>query len=59
MTTDNVTTVRPGDRIDLIAARTLGDPYLYGEIIEANPFLDIWDPKPGDTVVIPDVKRSS
>lgn len=30
-------TVRPGDRLDLVAARLLGDPHAYWRLADANP----------------------
>jgi hypothetical protein len=33
-------TVQPGDRIDLVAARLLGDPLLYWLIADANDAMD-------------------
>jgi len=54
--TTKITSVRPAERIDNLAYRTLGDPYEYPSILEANPFLDIWDPKPGQEVIIPNEK---
>jgi nucleoid-associated protein YgaU len=30
-------TVRPGDRLDLLAARFLGDPHQYWRLADANP----------------------
>lgn len=48
-----------GDRIDLIANRTLGDSYRYDEMLKLNPYLDIWDPKPGQILSVPDVKQGT
>jgi hypothetical protein len=33
-------TVRPGERLDLIAARTLGDPLQFWQICDANDAMD-------------------
>jgi hypothetical protein len=53
--------VEPGDRFDLVAARTLGDPQAYWRIADANRVMDprelevpyrrlvIPMPQPGDT----------
>ena len=46
--------VQPGDRIDILADRLYGDCYKYKLLIEANPDLDIWQPQPGQRVVVPD-----
>jgi len=51
-----ITEVRPGDRIDLIAIRVFGNSYRYSDIVKVNPYLNIWDPKPGQVVVVPSVK---
>lgn len=45
--------VQPGDRIDLIAEKLLGDPEKLGLIITENPYLDIWDPQPGMLIKVP------
>lgn len=52
-TTISVPTIQIGDRPDLIAERYLGDPFAYRQIVDANPDLDIWDPKVGDGLLIP------
>jgi nucleoid-associated protein YgaU len=38
-----VTPVKPGDRLDLIAARTLGDPLQFWRIADANDALNPFD----------------
>lgn len=54
MDTDvKITVVKPGDRIDTLAERLYGDPNKYTLLIEANPTLDIWDPKPGQLIEVP------
>jgi len=59
MTNDSFTEIQAGERVDTIANRTLGDPYKWSELVATNHFLDIWAPQPGETVVLPDVKRRS
>ena len=48
-------TVGPLDRLDLIAARTLGDPLRFWLIADANDALDPWDltDTPGRVLRIP------
>lgn len=48
----NIIEVRAGDRIDTIAYRVYGDPNKYDRVIELNPYLDIWNPKPGTLIKI-------
>lgn len=46
--------VEAGDRLDLLAARYLGSPFLYWRIADANPGLVPEDAlEPGATLVIP------
>lgn len=47
--------VARGDRFDLLAARTLGDPQAYWRIADANRVMDPDEltARPGATVVIP------
>jgi hypothetical protein len=46
--------VQPGDRIDTLADRALGDPYQYPKLLEKNPTLDVWNPIPGTRVELPE-----
>ncbi len=47
-------TVASGDRLDLLAARYLGDTHLYWRIVDANPALDADAPlEPGIVLEIP------
>ena len=46
--------VQPGDRIDILALRAYGNVNKYPLLINANPLLDIWNPQPGQRVVVPD-----
>lgn len=48
--------VQPGDRIDTIANKLLGNPYNYKEVVEENPFLDIWNPQPGMIIKVPEAR---
>ena len=48
--------IQPGERIDHLANRVLGDSTLYNEFIKINPGLDIWNPKSGQLVNIPNVE---
>jgi hypothetical protein len=47
--------VAPGDRLDLIAARTLGDPEHFWRICDANDALDPWAliEEPGRALRVP------
>ena len=45
--------VKPGDRIDTLAVRAYGDPWKYRLLIGANPHLDIWEPKAGMVIEVP------
>lgn len=48
------TTVMPGDRLDLVAARTLGDPEQFWRICDANDALDPDDlAEPGRRLLVP------
>jgi hypothetical protein len=49
-------TVRQGDRLDLIAARTLGDPEQFWRICDAHHAMDpqeLTDAKPGNRLRVP------
>ena len=47
-------TVAEGDRLDLIAARILGDPEQFWRIVDANDALNPFDlEQPGDTLRVP------
>jgi hypothetical protein len=48
-------TVAQGDRLDLITARTLGDPEQFWRVADANNVLDPFDltAEPGRTVRVP------
>ena len=45
--------VLPGERLDNLANRLLGDPKKYPLLLEVNPELDIWDPDPGLIIEVP------
>ena len=47
-------TVQAGDRIDTLAQRAYGDVNKYRLLLDANPDLDIWSPKPGLKIEVPD-----
>ncbi|THD35869.1 MAG: hypothetical protein E7773_07930 [Sphingomonas sp.] len=50
---------RQGDRLDLIAARTLGDPLLFWRIADANLTLDPFDLiEPNEALTIPLLRPS-
>lgn len=50
---------RDGDRLDLVAARALGDPLLFWRIADANLALDPFDLiEPGRTLVVPALRPS-
>lgn len=55
-TINRITEVRPADRIDLIAFRVLGNSHSYKSILELNPNLDIWAPKAGTIIKVPDAR---
>ena len=48
------TVVKYRERIDQLALRTLGNANRYTEILALNPFLDIWNPQQGTTVLLPE-----
>mgnify|MGYP000926558491 CR=1 FL=1 len=50
---DRFATVGPGDRLDHLAGRLLGNPSAYRLIASANPTLDIWRPQPGKLIEVP------
>lgn len=52
-TTRTVTTIKAGDRIDLIAYRTMGDAYKYKELLRANPRLSPFKLTAGKTIEVP------
>jgi nucleoid-associated protein YgaU len=46
--------VQPGDRLDLIAARAVGDPLLFWRVADANNAMDPFDLiQPGATLKLP------
>jgi nucleoid-associated protein YgaU len=50
---------RASDRLDLIAARTLGDPLLFWRIADANLALDPFDlVEPGRALTVPLLRPS-
>ena len=48
------TTVRAGERLDNLAYRLLGDSTKVQQVLNANPGLDIWSPRPGQVIRVPD-----
>jgi hypothetical protein len=48
------TVVKYNERIDQLALRTLGNTNRYREILALNPFLNIWNPQQGMTVLLPE-----
>jgi hypothetical protein len=48
--------VSAGDRVDTLANKYLGDPLKWDRIVKANPYMDIWSPKAGQTIVIPNAR---
>ncbi len=46
-------TVKAGDRLDILASRLYGDPYKYPLLLQANPTLDPWHPRPGQQIEVP------
>jgi hypothetical protein len=53
---ENTASILPGERIDHLAYRLLGDPKKYDLLLLVNPNLDPWDPIPGNQIVVPDVE---
>jgi len=53
-TTARHVTVLPGERLDNLAERVYGDPGKYDLLLAANPDLDIWEPKAGTVIEVPD-----
>jgi hypothetical protein len=51
---DPTVEIRPGDRLDVLANRVLGNPFRYQELLELNSNLNIWDPKAGTIIKVPD-----
>jgi len=49
-------TVKYGERIDQLAARLLGKPERYTDLLAANPDLDIWYPVANQKVVVPNAR---
>jgi nucleoid-associated protein YgaU len=47
------TTVKAGDRLDLISIRVYGTKTKYRLLILANPSLDVFRPQPGKTIKVP------
>lgn len=54
--TDKYIIVNPGDRLDILAYKLLGDSTAYGELISANPNLNIFAPVIGTKVVAPSAR---
>lgn len=51
--------VMPGDRLDTIAARTLGDPLLYWRLADATSAMNPDDLEhPGTVIVVPGAPRN-
>ncbi len=48
--------VKAGDRLDVLASRLYGDPYKYPLLLQANPTLDPWHPRPGQQIEVPDAR---
>jgi phage tail protein X len=48
------TTVRAGERLDNLAYRLLGSSTKIQQVLDANPDLDIWNPRPGQLIKVPD-----
>lgn len=48
------TTVRAGERLDNLAHRLFGDCTKVQQVLDANPNLDIWNPRPGQIIKVPD-----
>ncbi len=51
--------VMPGDGIDLVARRRLGDERLWWRVLDANPVRHPLDLAPGELLALPDVEQAT
>ena len=48
------TVIKSGERLDILSNRIYGSSYKYQLLIDDNPRLNIWSPKPGTVIKVRD-----